>query len=114
MSEQNWPTLPPAETKGREAVQSDATELDLAIVIEQYVLGRSEYRWHASELQRFRGTRAEGRDIALGVARTFQPRLPMNVAERAIYRLTPDVLVVLTQGMWSSFHFRVVLVEVVE
>ena len=104
-----WPTLPAASEP------SDPPQpRPLAILIEQYVTAGQGMRWTAEEALRFEGTREQGRDAALRIARTFRPQHPAMDSGRTIYRSNPDVLQVIVAGAVQNFRFRVLVVELLE
>lgn len=104
-----WPTLPEASEPS-----DPPRPLPLAILVEQYVTAGQPMRWTAEEALRFEGTREQGRDAALRIARTFRPQHPTMDSGRTIYRSNPDVLQVIVAGAVQNFRFRVLLVELVE
>lgn len=57
--------------------------------------------------------RTEAQEIALDMARTFQPNHPWNKGRRTVLRLGPDAYLVLVEGATKTFHFRVSVAELI-
>ena len=55
--------------------------------------------------------REHARAAALKLARSFQPRHPLSLRARTVFRVDDDNLVVLVQGMTKTYHFRISVAE---
>jgi hypothetical protein len=56
-------------------------------------------------------TRQAAREAALVMAHSFRPHHPFSPKDRAVYRISPDCLLVVVTGMTKAFHFRVNVAE---
>jgi hypothetical protein len=83
-----------------------------ALIVEQLTGSGESVIWRVEPAPIPAGrTRAEARQAAAHLARTFQPRHPFSPRDRAVYRVDDDSYVVVVEGMTKRFHFRVSVAE---
>ncbi|GGP81990.1 hypothetical protein [Saccharothrix coeruleofusca] len=75
--------------------------------------GAGEREWTLSHSQAV-GERESARAEALRLAREHVPAHPWFLRARQVLRISPDAYLVIATGRTSTFHFRVLVAELVE